>query len=101
MMERLMAPSEVFAYRLKELRAARGLSQTMLALMVTESGTPLNKAALLRIEKGERGLSLDEALAIAAVLETTPAYMLTPPGDAWVEVTKNHRTDSSGIRYFL
>ena len=81
-----LRPSEIFARRLREVRTARGESQETLAQTMTERGAcPLSKAALLRIEKGKgfdeggRGLSLDEAIALAAVLNAAPAHLLTPP----------------------
>jgi transcriptional regulator with XRE-family HTH domain len=74
-------PSEVFAVRLRETRKARNLSQTELARRMTNAGRPMSKEALLRIENGTRGLSLDEAIALIAVLFAVPPHLLTPPGD--------------------
>jgi transcriptional regulator with XRE-family HTH domain len=94
-------PSEVFATRLRDTRKARGLSQTELAQRMTERGRPMSKAALLRIENGERGLSLDEALAFAAVLFAVPAHLLSPPDDAIVWLTDNMGVDGEGLRAWL
>jgi transcriptional regulator with XRE-family HTH domain len=94
-------PSEVFAKRLREMRKARGLSQAELAQLMTERGTPMNKAALLRIEKGERGLSLDEALAFAAVLNAAPAHLLSPRGEESVWLTDDMAVDGEGMRAWL
>lgn len=96
-----LRPSAVFAQRLREMRKARGLSQTQLSEMLTKHGIPLNRAALLGIEKQSRRVTLDEALAITAVLNAVPAYMLTPPDGSWVELTANYATDGSGLRQFL
>lgn len=96
-----MRPSEVFAMRLKETRRARDMTQAELAYRLTERGVPMSKGALLRIEKGERGLSLDEALALTAALNAVPAYMLTPPEGAWVQLDDNIATDGAGLREFL
>jgi len=70
--------SEIFARRLRETRLARGLSQAELAQALQETGSPMSKAAVLRIERGERGISLDEALAFARVLAASPAHLLSP-----------------------
>lgn len=94
-------PSEVFAARLRETRKARGLSQTELARRMTESGRPLSKEALLRIENGTRGLSLDEALALTAVLFVVPPHLLTPPGDEIVWLTDKVGVDGEGMRAWL
>jgi transcriptional regulator with XRE-family HTH domain len=95
------SPSEVFASRLREIRKARDLSQTELARRMTEEGRPMNKAALLRIENGQRGLSLDEALALAELLKVAPAHLLSPPDDAMVWLTDNRGVDGAGMRNWL
>jgi len=94
-------PSEVFAERLREVRAARGMSRPALARRMTEVGRPMNKLALLRIEKGDRKLSLDEALAIAWILSAAPAHMISPPADEHVWITDEHGVDGGGLRHFL
>jgi transcriptional regulator with XRE-family HTH domain len=94
-------PSEVFATRLRDTRKARELSQTELAQRMTERGRPMSKAALLRIENGERGLSLDEALAFAAVLFVAPAHLLSPRDEETVWLTDNMAVDGEGLRAWL
>ncbi len=101
MVDKKMSPSEVFAARLRETRRARGFSQTELAHTMTERGRPLSREALLRIENGERGLSLDEALALAAVLYVAPAHLLSPPDDGIVWLTDTQGVDGEGIRAWL
>lgn len=94
-------PSEVFAERLREKRRARGFSQEQLAEMLTKAGTPMSKWALLAVEKGKRGLSLDEALAIPAVLNAVPEQMFTPPEGVFVRLTDKVGADGSSIREFM
>jgi hypothetical protein len=95
-------PSDVFRARLRETRKRRdNMSQAELGRRMREAGYPLDKAAVLRIEKGERGISLDEALAFASVLAAVPAQMLTPPGDEYVYLTKNVGVNGSGMRAWL
>jgi transcriptional regulator with XRE-family HTH domain len=96
-----MRPSEVFAERLREKRKDRGLTQGQLADELTAAGIPMSKTALLGIENGKRGLSLDEALGITAVLNAVPAHMFTPPEGAWVRLTDKTGTDALGFREFL
>jgi transcriptional regulator with XRE-family HTH domain len=95
--------SQIFRQRLRETRQARGgLSQGELAARMREAGHPtIDKAAVLRIEKGTRGVSLDEALALASVLNAVPAQLFTPPGEEVVWVTENHGFDGAGMRAWL
>src|SRR5215212_2986864 len=88
-----LSPSEAFALRLRETRRARELSQTELARRMTAAGHPMTKAGLLRLENGDRRLTLDEAFALAQVLEAVPAHLLSPPEDREVYV---FTTDTSG-----
>jgi transcriptional regulator with XRE-family HTH domain len=101
MPDQKVSPSEVFATRLRETRIARGVSQADLARRMSEQGRPLNKAAVLRIENGERRISLDEALALAAILSAAPAHLLSPPGDEVVWLTDKQGVDGEGMRAWL
>jgi transcriptional regulator with XRE-family HTH domain len=94
-------PSHDYAKRLRETREARGFTQTELAQLVSDAGQPISKAALLRIERGERGLSLDEALALAQVLYVAPAHLLSPPDDEQVWLTPSYAVDGAGMRNWL
>lgn len=85
--ERLLAedvarnkPSRLFARNLRAARELRGLSQRQVAEMMTTAGHPMTKAAITRLESDEldRKLTLDEALALAWVLEVAPMLLLTP-----------------------
>jgi transcriptional regulator with XRE-family HTH domain len=99
--EKWMSPSEVFAVRLRETRKTRRLSQGELARMVSERGVPMSKTAVLRFERGERGLSLDEALALANALNAVPAYLLSPPEGAFVAVSNSFAMNGEGVREWL
>lgn len=96
-----MRPSRVFGDRLREIRRDRKFSQTELAHRMTERGRPMSKEALLRVERGGRGLSLDEALALAACLHVAPAHLLSPPGEEIVWLTDKQGVDSEGMRAWL
>jgi hypothetical protein len=61
----------------------------------------MSKAAVLRIESGDRGLSLDEALAFAWVLNAAPAHLLSPPEGEGVMLTADAGLDGSGLRNWL
>jgi transcriptional regulator with XRE-family HTH domain len=93
--------SDVFRQRLRETRKARAMTQGDLGARMREAGYPMDKAAVQRVEKGDRGVSLDETLAFAAVLGAVPAQMFTPPGDETVWLTKNLGVNGEGIRAWL
>jgi transcriptional regulator with XRE-family HTH domain len=94
-------PSHVFAVRLRETRLARGLTQAELADRVTTAGRPLSRVAILGIERGDRRVSLDEALALAQVLYVAPANLLSPPDGQFVRLTEKAAVDGSGMRNWL
>jgi transcriptional regulator with XRE-family HTH domain len=94
-------PSEVFAARLKEMRMSRNRTQEELAEKVREAGVPMSKAAVLRIEKGERGISLDEAVAFAGALNAVFASLLSPPEGEVVRVADWLAMDGEAIRTWL
>ena len=73
-------PSEVFARRLREVRDRLGLSAKDVADRLAESGVGLDRAAISKLEADppQRGLSLDEALAICAALGVSPRAMIFP-----------------------
>jgi transcriptional regulator with XRE-family HTH domain len=103
MKEQWRRPSEVFSTRLRETRRARGMSQRALADAVTAAGRRMNKVAVSRLEKGpsERGVSLDEALALAYVLGGAPAHLLSPPEGELVALTDQAAVDGAGLRNFV
>ena len=94
-------PSEVFRDRLRQTREARNLSQSELARLMTDAGRPLSKIAVLRCESGDRGISLDEALTFAIVLEIAPAHLLTPAEGAHLWVTNRMGLDGGELRNWL
>jgi hypothetical protein len=92
----------VFAQRLQETRVAREkMSQAELAQRATDVGRPLDRAAVLRIESGQRGLALDEAVALATILRAAPAHLLTPPEGELVALTDKEAVDGEALRNWL
>jgi transcriptional regulator with XRE-family HTH domain len=94
-------PSDVFGTRLREIRRDRDLTQQELAEALEVAGRPMNKAAIVRIERGERGVSLDEALALAYVLNVAPATMLSPPEGEHVWLTGTFAVEGWELRNWL
>jgi transcriptional regulator with XRE-family HTH domain len=74
-------PGEVFASRVREVREGRRWSQQDLIDRLGELGLRMDRSALARIEGGRRGVSLDEALTIAAALGAGPSYLFFPLDD--------------------
>lgn len=69
--------TETFARRLIEERQRAGLSQAVLAARLTAMiGRSIDPSAVARAEKHERAIRLDEAVAIADVLQVPLASML-------------------------
>jgi transcriptional regulator with XRE-family HTH domain len=94
-------PSKVFTDRLREVRDDRGISQAELARRMTAAGRPLGKLAYMRIENDERGLSLDEALALAFILQAAPAHLLTPAEGELVALVDGANANGRAMRNFL
>jgi transcriptional regulator with XRE-family HTH domain len=71
-------PSEIFRARLREVRRLKGWRQHHLAAALAEAGVDMGEPAITRLERGLRGVSLDEVIAIAAVLGVSPLHMFVP-----------------------
>jgi transcriptional regulator with XRE-family HTH domain len=72
-------PETVFAARLREAREAAGMSQAQLAAEVGERhGIQMDPVTVLRMEKGRRRITLNEAVAVAAVLNIRLYDLLLP-----------------------
>lgn len=57
--------------RLRERREQSGLTQTEIAHLLTQGGVRMSQAAISRIEKGERALTVGEAQCYAQILHTS------------------------------
>ena len=69
-----------FARNVRRRREARGISQDAVVAAMREAGwDEFNSMALSRVEKGTRRAGVDEALAIAAILETTLEWLIAAP----------------------
>lgn len=78
-------PSQVFASRLEALRLSKNLSILDLVRKLERDGETLDRFAVSKIEKGKRGVSVDEAVALAAALGVDPVRLLLPE-DGHVEI---------------
>lgn len=63
------SPESMFVRRLRDERNQQGLSLAALSERLSDQlGVTLDKSALARVERSERGVRLDEAVAIARAL---------------------------------
>ncbi|WP_018503083.1 helix-turn-helix domain-containing protein [Parafrankia discariae] len=61
-----------------QLRKARRLTLVQLSERLTDLGRPILPTGLSKIEHGERGLSVDDLVALAAALDVSPEQLIDP-----------------------
>lgn len=66
------------AENLRRIRQERGLSYAELSRRLEKTGHPIRDTGLLKIEKGDRGIGVDDLAALAVALGTTPNRLLLP-----------------------
>jgi transcriptional regulator with XRE-family HTH domain len=74
-------PSDVLAAQLPRIRNRLELTAQQLADRIADMGGSLDRAAISKIEVGKRGVSLDEAIEIAAALGIAPIHLFLPRDD--------------------
>jgi transcriptional regulator with XRE-family HTH domain len=70
------------AENLRRVRQERGLSYAELSRRLRGIGHPILDTSLLKIEKGDRRIDVDDLVALAVALEVTPNRLLLPDMDA-------------------
>ncbi len=75
------APSRVVARRLRAVRKSKAWSQQDLARRLAELGAPTDRATLARTEAGDRGVSLDDTIMLAAALDVSPLALVLPDNE--------------------
>ncbi len=74
------ATAETVSANVKRLRLERNLGLRALAKKLADVGRPsLRYTTIDQIEKGTRRVDVDDLLALAVVLKTSPATLLMPP----------------------
>lgn len=68
-----LSPKTIFAFNVKQLRIAAGLSQEALA-----DRAELHRTYISSIERAERNVSLENIFRIATALEVDPRQLLAP-----------------------
>src|SRR5262245_40913809 len=69
------------AENLERLRGDRRLSQTDLSTLLTRLGRQMSAYSISKIESTDRRIDVDDLVALAVALDTTPNRLLLP-GDA-------------------
>ncbi|MGH9250758.1 MAG: helix-turn-helix domain-containing protein [Acidimicrobiales bacterium] len=93
-------PSQALAAAVRECRRTRkGWSQERLSRELDGLGVRLHPTAIVKIERGTRGVSVDEAFALALALQVAPVHLLVPlDDDAPVAVTPNTSAPAAEVR---
>ncbi len=79
-MERDWYPTKAIAKRVRVTRDARGWTAQKLADELAAQGVPWTRSTVAKLENGNRPtVSVDEWLALAAVLDISPLHLLVPP----------------------
>ncbi|HEU0257534.1 MAG TPA: helix-turn-helix transcriptional regulator [Microbacteriaceae bacterium] len=73
---------EHVAANLRAARQAIGMDVRTAARLMTEAGRKLAASSISKIENGDRRVDVDDLTALAYILRTTPAALLTPPSEA-------------------
>jgi transcriptional regulator with XRE-family HTH domain len=97
-------PQSIVARRVKEERKRLGWTQKDLARRLAElgHGNEDQQPTIARIESGKRTVPIDELFALAAALETSPVYLLTPLDESeLVAVTPRVTIPANAARAWL
>jgi transcriptional regulator with XRE-family HTH domain len=73
--------AERVAATLRHIRQELGLSYAELARRLDATGHPILDTGLMKIEKGQRRVDVDDLMALAAALGVTPNRLLLPEVD--------------------
>ena len=95
-----MDPLEVVGQTVKLRREQVGLTQADLATALAEHGMKVDSTAVVRIERGQRALRIDQLLALAAALDTTPGHLLAPPYGRTLTVGNDQLSAAQVLAWF-
>lgn len=73
--------AQTVAHNVRRVRTARGYSVYALSAALRSNGWPIDPSAVAKVERGERGVSVDDLVALAVVLDVNPSALLLPPID--------------------
>src|SRR5919106_7003649 len=96
-----MTIEEIFARCLQDERKRRGWSQAELSRRVSALGHELKKDAMSKIEGGSRGVTLDDAVALAAALDVPLFVLLLGERDEEIELASELRVRAPFLASWL
>lgn len=101
--EPALSPADTVRRRVKELRTTHGWSARELAERCAAAGAPhLDRDVLANIEAGRRrGITVDELLVLAFVLNAPPIHLLVPPTSGDYAITPTVTVDTSFARAWV
>lgn len=76
------------AKNVKRLRERRGLSIYQLSALLRAAGRPITPAAVGKIERQQRQVTVDDLVVLAAILRSTPSALLLPLVDGTGETVR-------------
>ncbi len=81
--------SDYVAENVTSLRKSAGMSQQELSARLAEVGRPMLPSAISKLESRERGVDVDDLVALAVVLGVNPSRLLLPDesGDGEIPLT--------------
>ena len=94
-------PSEVFRARLREVRRLKRWTQQQLADELASLGVRVDASGITRMERGTRGVTLDDVIAIAAALGVSPLHMIVPLDDNGAQLTPGLTVTTVDARAWL
>lgn len=88
---------EALRHNIRRIREAHRLTYVELSERLAAAGRPIPVLGLRRVERGERRVDVDDLVALALVLDVSPALLLLPreephgdpsdPREHWVSLT--------------
>jgi transcriptional regulator with XRE-family HTH domain len=93
-------PSQTFRRRLVDVRRRAKITQAELSSRLADLGYQLSRAAIAEIERGNRRVTLDDALAVAAALGVAPLHLIVPFEDEEPIMSPSPKPDEPGLTIF-
>lgn len=70
----------IFARRMRAVREESGMTQQQVADLMARSGGKIHRSTVGKMENGDRPVTIDEAVQVAAILGVPLAELVTEPG---------------------
>ncbi len=86
------------AANVKMLRSARGLDLADVSETMTALGRPLSLNGVSKVERGKRGIDVDDLVALALALDVSPLRLLLTPGAGEDQVALTAQVNTSERR---